>query len=73
VYEYTVTKAKLDAGAQHTGDGKSVIQIDRSEKSGIKIDWAAAQPTWMTEFSSAQMLCSCVTLGFLTADIKGTA
>jgi hypothetical protein len=42
----------------------SVIQEDRSEKSVIHIDWSA-RPTWMTEFSSAHMLCSCVTLVFL--------
>jgi hypothetical protein len=41
----------------------SVIHVDRSEKSVIHIDWAA-RPTWMTEFSSAHMLCSCVTLVF---------
>jgi hypothetical protein len=34
----------------------SVIHVDRSEKSSIHIDWAA-RPTWMTEFSSAYILC----------------
>jgi hypothetical protein len=41
----------------------SVIHEDRSEKSVIHID-GAARPTWITEFSSIHMLCSCVTLGF---------
>jgi hypothetical protein len=43
----------------------SIIHLGRSGKSAIHIDWAAG-PTWMTEFSSAYMLCSCVMLGFFT-------
>jgi hypothetical protein len=63
--DLSVTKAKRDTGAQHADEEK--FRHPRRYIGKIRhphtVDWAA-RPTWMTELSSAHMLCFCVTLGF---------
>jgi hypothetical protein len=64
---YTVTMQSVtQEHNMHAGTEHSVINVDRSEKSVIHIDWAT-RPTSMTEFSSTHMLYSCVTLVFFNS------